>query len=40
MHLRDMEGGLFPSQWNQQDTQQDSEPEDLYFFSHYAALAA
>ncbi|HSI64955.1 MAG TPA: hypothetical protein VLE43_17645 [Candidatus Saccharimonadia bacterium] len=40
MHLRDMDGGLFPPQWNQQDTQQDRELEDWYFLSHYAALAA
>jgi hypothetical protein len=40
MHLRDMEGGLFPPQGNGQDTQQDSEQEDWYFLSHYAALAA
>ena len=40
VHLRDMEGGLFPPQWHHEATQQDRELEDWYFLSHYAALAA
>ncbi|QIF05497.1 hypothetical protein [Roseimicrobium sp. ORNL1] len=51
LYLRDMEGGLFPPARDQQITPQTSgqecprscdhsEADDLYFFSHYAALAA